>query len=165
MSRINYSRNSQTDYSFCEDKENLCPNPLQELSKVLKRHYQLHLKNAHTIRQQASQIHRMQQAITTIQSKLTGRHANSISSISGRDSHYHHSIEYFPRQPTSSKQSTNSHQSSRLNTASITSKQGKKPTNQSASSSNSSSPGSNAKLLSSIVERKLSIEKCKMDVT
>lgn len=104
MSRINYSKNAHTDcnYSFCEDQENLCPNPLDDLSRVLKRHYQLHLKNAHTIKQQASQIHRMQQAILNIESKLTGHshhynsqhHQNSISSISKKESssYYQQSI-------------------------------------------------------------------------
>lgn len=166
MNRINYSKNvSLTDcnYSFCEDKENLSPNALDDLTRILKRHYQLHLKNAHTIRQQASQIQRMQAAIVSIESKLSCNSHNTISSISKRESNYQQSTEYFPNKPTTNKRnrsassrqsiskttSVNRHQTSNNITSSITNTISNY-SNHSQSSSDSDSSG-NAKLLSSIV--------------
>lgn len=117
MSRINYSNNpTDCNYSFCDEKENIPPNQ-DELTRILKRHYHLHLKNAHTMRQQASQIERMQIALTSIQRQLSQNH--SISTIShyasGHSAYHQQSIEFFPNKHTSRGKSKGSSSKSNSN--------------------------------------------------
>jgi hypothetical protein len=111
------------NYSFCEDKENLHPNPIEDITRILNRHYQLHLKNAHTIRKQAAQIQRMQTAILSIEGKLSlGRPQKSISSISKRESHCQQSIESFPSHPGKQRSGSASSKQPSIKTASISKK-------------------------------------------
>ena len=113
MSKINYNKNvsqlTDYNYSFCDDeensnKENICYNgnlykKIDDLEKIIKRQYNMQIKNNLIIKEQSTVIQKMKESIDKIEKKVSGNPSSavqkSISSISKNESQFCDSVDRY----------------------------------------------------------------------
>lgn len=91
MSKINYNKNvsqlTDYNYSFCDEeensnKENICHSgnlyrKIDDLEKVIKRQYNMQIKNNLIIKEQSTIIQKMKESMEKIEKKVRGSQSSA----------------------------------------------------------------------------------------